>query len=107
MELWEGNKLTASQRRVLITDWVGRAVQWLFTEKRGSLWKYFEGLLGLQRLSVSDRVVLLRRGHLCTVDHGVVRHSGPLRVQMMGHAKFREMEVSSLRFVIRFARGKP
>ncbi|CAN0572255.1 unnamed protein product, partial [Laminaria digitata] len=27
MELWESNKLTASQRRILITQWVGEAAK--------------------------------------------------------------------------------
>lgn len=39
MELWEGNKLTASQRRVLITHWVGGALKKIYTEKQQTLWK--------------------------------------------------------------------
>lgn len=42
MEAWESNTLTASQRRVLVTKWVGDATCALF-EQRDTLKKYFAG----------------------------------------------------------------
>ena len=42
MEMWEGNKMTASQRRVLVSKWVGDATEALF-RKRDTLKSYFAG----------------------------------------------------------------
>jgi hypothetical protein len=43
MELWESNQLSASNRRVLISNWVGDALEDIYTNNVSTLWKYFEG----------------------------------------------------------------